>query len=165
MNEQELFDLRRQKVLTFGNPIDLTAFLDGLFIEQIRFPLVVGYEKFPISEWRVVELPPRTTDHELTVRNYLEGQRQFRDYWKSDKDAQELLGPNFLSIVQYPGLDEHREGGLIFEVHIGLTSSSRNRCLGAYGLYLHNQGNYYSTRTEVSESILSKIMRKHMGPK
>jgi len=165
MNQEELFGLRKQKVLTFGNPLDLTDFLDNLFIHPVKFPLVVGHERFPITEWRVVELAPRSGDDELTVRNYLEGQRQFRNYWKINKDAPELLAPNFSSIVQYPGVDEPIDSELVFGVQMGLTNSSRNRCLGSYGLYLYNQGNCYSVRTEASESMLSKIMRPHMGPK
>ena len=169
MNNQELFELRKKRVLTFGNPDDLKDFLDNLIIEQVKFPLVVGYKDFnPDKEWRVRELTPQTINDELTLRNYLEGLREVNESFKQDKSAPELLTPNFLSILVYNGLDgndrtyQHQK---IFGVQIGFTNSSRNRNLESYSLSLYNRGLDYYSRTEKNKSDLSKIMEVHLGPK
>jgi len=93
MNNQELFELRKREVLTFANPIDLTAFLDSLMVEEVRFPLVVGYPRFdPNAEWKVIELTPQTKSDALTLQNYLEGLRNVSDFW--NRETPELLNPN-----------------------------------------------------------------------
>ena len=168
MNEQELFELRKKHTRTFGRPQDLISFLDGLMIQEVKFPLVVGYERFdPDGNWKIHELTPQTTDDELTVRNYLSGLREFDQYLKKDEHAG-LLFQNFSSILNYKGLDSYTRGDqneLVLGVQIGFTNSAKNRSLGSYSLHLYNEGPNYHAETEEGKTDMAKIMTSHMGPK
>ena len=52
MNPQELFELRKKYSLKFENPGDLVSFLDGLFVEEVKLPLVVGIPKWE-KDWKI----------------------------------------------------------------------------------------------------------------
>ena len=167
MNNQELFELRKKYSLKFKNPQDLVSFLDGLFVEEVKLPLVVGIPKWE-KDWKIYELAPQTINDELTVRNYLEGLRQFSETWKQDKDAQELLGPNFYSMVFYNGIDSndgYNQYKNILSISLGFVNSSRNKTLGGYYLFLQNGGLLYNSSTKREKTRLGEAMESHMGPK
>ena len=167
MNNQELFELRKKYSLKFENPGDLVSFLDGLFVEEVKLPLVVGIPKQE-KDWKIYELAPQTINDELTVRNYIQGLREFRESSEKDKDAQELLGPNFYSMVFYNGIDSndgYNQDGNILNISLGFVNSSRNRTLGGYHLFLRNGGLLYDSRTKREKTRLDEVMESHMGPK
>ena len=159
MNNQELFELRKREVLTFATPTDLTAFLDNLLEEEVRFPLVVGYKNLdPQTEWEVLELRPQTKSDALTLQNYLEGLKRVSQYWNEAPSG--LLTPNFSSVLTYNGIDcndKNHQDEKILGVSIGLVNSARNLDLTSFSMYLYNKGRNYYARTEMNESDLVKI--------
>ena len=167
MDKLELFELRKKYSLKFENPGDLVSFLDGLFVEEVKLPLVVGIPKWE-KDWKIYELTPQTINDDLRVRNYIQGLREFRESWEKDKDAQELLGYNFCSMVFYNGInnnDKYNQNRDILSVSLGFVNSSRNRNLGGYHLLLRNGGLLYDSRTRREKTRLDEVMESHMGPK
>jgi len=167
MNPQELFELRKKYSLKFKNPGDLVSFLDSLFVKEVKLPLVVGFPKLE-KDWKIYELAPQTINDELTVRNYIQGLREFRESWEKDKDAQELFGCNFYSMVFYTGIDhedKYNQDQDILSISLGFVNSSRNRNLGGYHLFLRNGSRLYDSRTKREKTRLDEVMELHMGPK
>lgn len=158
MDNQELFELRKKSVLSFSNPGDLIDFLENLFIEEVKFPLVVGYDDFnPDKEWKVMDLYPKDVSDSLTLRNYREGLRNLN---KKLKHPQYLN--DFEAFLTYNGIESNHyssQDTLILGVNVGIKNST------SFNLHLYKHKGYtYGSQAEINKNSLDKIMEPFIGP-
>jgi hypothetical protein len=166
METQELFELRKKQVISFNSPKDLVAFLDRLMVQDVGLPMVVGYERFSETDWKVVTLMPRQIHDKLTVLNYLAGLGRVCE----ELATREPLV--FKGGVVYNGIDTRdrsNQNHLVLDIHIGAGHPAQTA--GGYSLSrsfeldLFNYGNTYYARTEIKKPKIDEIMEPYIGPK
>jgi hypothetical protein len=136
----------------------LTDFLDNLFVEEVKLPLVIGHEEFDSDkDWKVVYLKPKDVSDELTVRNYIEGLRKI--YGELNKFP--ILN-NFRALLSYGGIESFHysnQDTLILGVSAGIKDST------SFNLHLYiHRGDTYGSQAEIDRNHLDKIMEPFIGP-
>ncbi len=171
MNHQELFNLRRNKTLQFPSSDGLLEFLEGLMVEEVKLPLVVGNEKIPETEWQVILLSPDSIASELRVRNYFEGLRKVNSIVPAKRMlVKEDSNPEFSASVSYEGIKaldmQHKKVfGIQISVRNPLATPGSYSLSRSFNLDFHNQGDRYISATEIHKPRLERIMEHYMGPR
>lgn len=165
MNTEQLFSLRKEGGKDFGNILELRPFLEGLFEQDLAFPVVKGSGDYP-KGWKVVQLQALNQADKLTIQLYLEALKAV------EADEHHAL---FNGSVIYHGLDDMDYTSFDLDVlsvgirqRLPLRERPQEFLLKLYYSDFHPKGeeerNGYAASSSISETHLEKLCSRFKGP-